>query len=153
MERDNFMEDVIKGGIDNVKKPLAASHWPLVFWGIRAIVMFTLFALVMGCGKSLPSLDGVNLTDWKNDKNGCNSLREGMAYNVIAQKEKLLALSETDIIKLLGKPDQNELYKRNTKFYKYYFQRGPACAVDSLPPKSITLRFNAMGLAKEIVVE
>ena len=76
-----------------------------------------------------------------------------MADKMVAQKNDLLALSETDIITLLGKPDQNELYKRNQKFYKYYFQKGPGCADDSTASKSITFRFNAMGLAKEIVVE
>jgi hypothetical protein len=101
----------------------------------------------------LPELEGINLTDWKNDKNGCSGSRKAIADKMIAQRNELLALSETDIIKLLGKPDQNELYKRNQKFYKYYFQQGPGCLADSIPSKSITFRFNAMGLAKEIVVE
>ena len=125
--------------------PFTSCRLPVAFAG--------LFILLIGCGKPLPNLDGVNLTDWKNDKNGCSGTRQRMADNFVAQKDKLLALSETDIIKLLGKPDQNELYKRNTKFYTYYFQQGPGCAADSIATKSITFRFNAMGLAKEIVIE
>jgi hypothetical protein len=151
MARDNFIECRIKGGMENWRKSLASG--PLAVLNLRTMVGGTLIALVMGCGKPLPSLDGVNLFDWKNDKNGCIGLRKKMADQVIAQKDKLLALSETDIITLLGKPDQNELYKRNQKFYKYYFQRGPDCVIDSIQPKSMTLRFNAMGLAKEVTVE
>ena len=107
--------------------------------------------LLVSCGKSLPTIDGLNLTDWKNDKNGCNGLREKMTEFVIKQKDKLLSLTETDIIQLLGKPDETELYKRNEKFYKYYFTSGPGC-VKATTQKSITLRFNAMGLLKEAVV-
>jgi len=110
-----------------------------------------MFAL-LGCGHPIPKLEGMDLTEWKNDKNGCNGLRQKMTELVIKQKDKLLSLTETDIISLLGKPDETELYKRNEKFYKYYFSNGPGCA-GSASRKSITLRFNAMGLLKEAVVD
>ena len=108
--------------------------------------------LLIGCGKPLPTLDGVNKAEWMSDKNGCNGLRKKMTEFVIKQKDKLLSLGETDIISLLGRPDETELYKRNEKFYKYYFSNGPGCP-DTANQKAITLRFNAMGLAKEAVVE
>jgi hypothetical protein len=106
----------------------------------------------MNCGTPLPKMDGVDLNAWKNDKNGCSGLREKMKELVIQQKDKLLSLTETDIVSLLGKPDETELYKRNEKFYKYYFTNGPGCA-STAKGKSITLRFNAMGLLKETVVD
>lgn len=69
------------------------------------------------------------------------------------QKNKLQGLSESQIIELLGRPDQNELYKRNQKFFSYYLQSSPACLTDSLPPVKLVLRFNAMGRAKEVSLE
>ena len=73
---------------------------------------------------------------------------------LVSQKDKLLALSELDIVDLLGKPDEQELYKRNQKFYYYFIEPSPEC---SLPSEGASLRlvirFNAMGLAKEIVTE
>jgi hypothetical protein len=116
------------------------------------VYVILLILILIGCGKSLPTLDGINLTDWKTDKNGCQGIRLTMAGNMIAQKEKLLALSETQIINLLGKPDENELYKRNEKFYRYYFSNGPECSADGRS-QSMNLRFNAVGMMKEVVVE
>jgi hypothetical protein len=57
-------------------------------------------------------------------------------------------LSETQILQLLGRPDQNELYKRNQKFY-YYWITGPDCSTDSTKLK-LGIRFTAMGISKEI---
>lgn len=76
-----------------------------------------------------------------------------MKESVVAQKDKLLALSETDMLKLFGKSDEMELYKRSEKFYKYYFNGGPGCAKDTIAASAMIIRFNAMNLAKEVVVE
>lgn len=76
-----------------------------------------------------------------------------MVTAIEAQKEKLLALDEMAIVKLLGKPDRNELYKRNQKFYYYYLQPGEDCSSFAGSAKRLAVRFNAMGLAKEIIVE
>jgi hypothetical protein len=109
--------------------------------------------LLISCGKPLPSLENVNLQDWKNDKNGCTGLRLAMKESITAQKDKLLSFSETDMIKLLGRSDETELYKRSEKFYKYYFNGGPGCAKDSVQASTMIIRFNAMNLAKEVVIE
>jgi len=71
-----------------------------------------------------------------------------------SEKDKLLALTEMEIIDILGRPDQNELSKRNQKFYYYYINPGPACkATSDAPAKKLSIRFNAMGLAKEVAIE
>ena len=76
-----------------------------------------------------------------------------MIETIRKEKEKLLALDEVQVIKVLGKPDRNELFKRNQKFYHYYLEPSVGCsnAVDT--PLRLSIRFNAMGLAKEIVIE
>ncbi|HEX6892106.1 MAG TPA: hypothetical protein VF141_15470, partial [Chryseolinea sp.] len=61
-------------------------------------------------------MEGIDVTTWKNDKKGCAGERLEMKEAILSQKDKLLALSELDIVDLLGKPDQEELYKRNQKF-------------------------------------
>jgi len=110
--------------------------------------------LLGSCGKSLPVLDGVDQLSWKKDKNACAGKRSEMIEDIQAQKEKLLALSELEIVELLGKPDQNELYKRNQKFYYYFVQPSLACDSSKADhPTRLVIRFNAMGLAKEISVE
>ncbi len=119
--------------------------------------MKKLFILVwlitVACGKNLPALDGIDLKQWKTDKNGCFHFREKMIGSLRAQKEKLKGLSEDDIIALLGRPDQNELYKRNQKFFYYSLEPSAKCEASVPSPKKLLIRFTAMGFAKEVVVE
>lgn len=70
-----------------------------------------------------------------------------------AEKEKLLSLNELQIVELLGRPDQNELYKRNQKFYYYFLQPSPDCPAPAPEALRLVIRFNAMGLAKEVSIE
>jgi hypothetical protein len=122
----------------------------------NTICSFSLFTFIFfSCGKSLPSLDGVDLKSWSEDKYGCSGKRSGMEKSLVAQREKLLALGELQIVELLGKPDQNELSKRNQKFYYYYLQSAKDCnnSDSTITPKRLAIRFNAMGLAKEVQVE
>jgi hypothetical protein len=121
----------------------------------RGFVFFIVFAVVLsGCGRDLPELENIDLDQWKSDRNACGSYRVTAAAPLIAQKDKLLALKEMQVVELLGRPDRNELYRRNQKFYYYYFKPAPDCATYR-PENSMRLaiRFNAMGLAKEVLVE
>lgn len=112
------------------------------------------FFLLCSCGRPLPEMDGMDVAAWANDKNGCAGTREKMSEALLSQKEKLLALSELDIVEVLGKPDQQELYKRNQKFYYYYIKPSADCGLSSDSASlRLVIRFNAMGLAKEIVTE
>jgi hypothetical protein len=122
----------------------------------NTICSFFLFAFIFfSCGKSLPTLDGIDLKSWHEDKNGCSGKRLSMEESIVAQHEKLLALGELQIVELLGKPDVNELSKRNQKFYYYYLQSAKECSNSdsTIAPKRLAIRFNAMGLAKEVQVE
>ena len=110
--------------------------------------------LFSSCGKDLPELEGMDLVSWKNDKNACSGKRLEMLKSIESEKTKLIALSEMDIVALLGKPDQNELYKRNQKFYTYFVQPSAACDAGLTDrPRRLVIRFNAMGLAKEVSIE
>jgi hypothetical protein len=115
----------------------------------------SLTVILISCGKSLPELEGIDLRTWKDDKNGCGNIRSSQIESLRAQKNKILALDEMQVVKLLGKPDRNELYKRNQKFYLYYLQPSEECTSIKplIQPLKLTIRFNAMGLAKEIAVE
>ena len=111
------------------------------------------FFMLWSCGRPLPHIDGVD-DAWKNDKNGCAGARTKMSDVLLSQMEKLLALSELDVVDVLGKPDKQELYKRNQKFYYYYIRPSADCNVSSTSGSlRLVIRFNAMGLAKEIGTE
>jgi hypothetical protein len=83
----------------------------------------------------------------------CKDLRNSVLQHVINSKDQLLALEEVSIVEVLGKPDERELFKRNQKFYYYYTRPGEACPNPSPPAPKLVIRFNAVGLAKEIYVE
>ena len=118
-----------------------------------ALLSLTLFLLLTSCGNPLPELKDVDLTAWKADKNGCSGKRQESIEALRSQLTLLQGLSEMEVIAMLGKPDQNELYKRNQKFYYYFLEAGPACINPVEKPLRLSVRFNAVGLAKEVLVE
>ncbi|MBX2946786.1 MAG: hypothetical protein KF725_13205 [Cyclobacteriaceae bacterium] len=113
----------------------------------------SILLLFASCGKPLPALNNLNLDEWRSDREGCNGQRAGMEQAIRSEKDKLLALDEKQVITILGRPDQNELYKRNQKFYTYFLAHGPACDPSPGQPLKLIVRFNAMGLANEVTVE
>lgn len=119
----------------------------------RLSILFYLLVLLTSCGKTLPTFDNLDLEMWKKDKDGCNGYRFETREAIETNIEKLKGLSEMDIVNLLGSPDQNELYKRNQKFYTYFLQPSASCSQPVINPKKLVVRFNAMGLAKEVTVE
>lgn len=114
---------------------------------------FLFVLLVSSCGNPLPTLEGIDLTAWKDDKNGCVGYRSQSLEALQLQKDKIKALSETEIVKLLGRPDRNELYKRNQKFFHYFLEPGVVCGIDNKTPKRLSIRFNATERAKEVIIE
>jgi hypothetical protein len=124
------------------------SHLSLPFLSIILI-------LVSSCGKSLPELTNIDLEVWQQDRNGCLGKRAEMKNSLEQQKNKLLGLSETQIGEILGRPDDNELYKRNQKFYHYAIEASKNCGAVPLnsSPKELIIRFTAMGIANEVSIE
>jgi outer membrane protein assembly factor BamE (lipoprotein component of BamABCDE complex) len=120
---------------------------------IRICLSLLFLALCVGCNKPLPELKGIDVPGWKNDANGCNNQRASMRTAIDREKEKLLGLDEVQTVKLLGSPDQEELYSRNQKFYYYFIDPAAQCATgnDSTAEK-LVIRFNAVGLAKEVSI-
>jgi hypothetical protein len=112
------------------------------------------FLILSSCGRSLPDIEGIDITAWKNDKNGCAGERAKKTDELLSQKDKFLALSELDVVNLLGKPDEQELYKRNQKFYYYFLKPAGDCNATSQGESlRLVIRFNAMGLANEVGTE
>jgi hypothetical protein len=115
--------------------------------------VLALFLFLVACGKSLPDIKGFDRDRWKNDRNGCGMQRAALSDAVLLSKDQLLGLSEMDIVAVLGNPDQQELYSRNQKFYRYYLEPNDKCSSPSTHPKKLVVRFNAVGFAKEINLE
>jgi hypothetical protein len=121
----------------------------------RSLSIVTIALLItLSCRNAPPTLDQIDLDAWKGDKLACAGKRTSMRAAMQSQSNKLLALSEKEIIDLLGKPDENELYTRNQKFYYYFLEPSKACSETVTgEPRRLVIRFNATGLAKEVSLE
>lgn len=110
--------------------------------------------LCFSCGKPVPTLTGIDTDGWAQDKNACGDSRASMRNAIDQEKDKLLGLDQMEIVTLLGRPDQNELSERNQKFFYYFVERAPACGGDAdSTAKRLVIRFNAVGLAKEVSIQ
>jgi hypothetical protein len=109
--------------------------------------------LAFSCGKKLPELTGIDRPSWIADKNACMGKRTIMISSIKQEKDKLLSLNEMQVVDLLGRPDQNELSKRNQKFYYYFLEPAPDCMPKVDSSSRLVIRFNAMGLAKDVSIE
>ena len=121
---------------------------------MKKLAWVVLSLLFITCGKPLPDLAPIDLEQWKNDKGGCTRHRIIFLEEIQKQKDELKGLSEKDIIQLLGRPDHNELYKRNQKFYYFDIEPGKNCNDHTATAgQQLIIRFTAMGFAKEVSVE
>lgn len=120
---------------------------------MKILAFLGLCLLILSCGKPLPDLSPIDLNQWKADKGGCAQMRNRFLVDLQNQKDELKGLSEKDIIAVLGRPDQNELYKRNQKFYRYDITPGKSCASPLVAGQRLVIRFTAMGYAKEVSIE
>lgn len=119
----------------------------------KVLIVGLLMLIIQGCTRPLPQITAVDMQQWKADNHGCKGYRQSTAEALLQQKEKLLGLSENQILKLLGKPDAAELYKRNQKFYYYALAADSTCDHSAAHSQIMALRFNATGLVKEITLE
>jgi len=113
--------------------------------------LFSLIVL-LGCTNPLPTLTSFEKEKWEEDKHGCFGDRELILPNLISQKEKLLTLTEGQIMKLLGKPDKIQLYQRNQKFFMYSIN-SIECDESDRSLRELIIRFSAMGRSQEITIE
>jgi hypothetical protein len=112
-----------------------------------------LFIVVTNSCSTTPVLKDFDLESWKNDKNGCNKKRIDLADQLISQKNKLLSLDEMEMVSAIGKPDRHEIYKRSEKFFYYSIDPDSSCTPQIQQARTLVVRFNAVGLAKEISIE
>ena len=113
-------------------------------------LLFILFA--SGCTDS-PSIEGLDLELWKNDKYGCDYVRFDYLEILVKGKDKLLNRDQNVIEAILGSPDEHQLDKRKQKFFYYYLEPGPKCGEDISHPIRLQIRFNALGLSSEVFFE
>ena len=120
---------------------------------IKNTLKITLIALLLFSCSGNPLLNGFNSKAWVSDHDGCNSTRKDLAPQIIVSKDKLMGKTEDRILDNFGKPDRNELYDRNQKFYIYYLDPGPLCHSPDPDPEMLIIRFSAIGICNEVFIQ
>ena len=122
--------------------------------GIACILL-----LSYACSSKPIEIEGFNGYVWQQDKWGCGNEREKMLVPLMNNKEQLLGMREPKLFRLLGKPDEMELYTRNQKFLIYYLEPNLHCTA-ALPAETektnasaLHIRLNAMGMAQEMFIK
>lgn len=115
-----------------------------------------LFILITACS-STPELSIAEFDAyiWKRDKYGCSGNRLPMARALEEERDQLMGFSEQEILKVLGRADEQELYKRNQKFLRYYLTPNSLCDTTEnvaalKKPTMLQVRLNAIGMVNEI---
>ncbi|MCC5929596.1 MAG: hypothetical protein JJU28_10155 [Cyclobacteriaceae bacterium] len=119
---------------------------------ILAIFLFAATVMLSGCYRKKRLVD-FDSDRWIEDRQGCSSERILMKDELLKVKFKLRGKSTSEITDILGKPDAQELYQRNQKYYIYYLEPGPNCTVkENTKPLCLYIRFSAVGIASEITL-
>lgn len=105
--------------------------------------------LMASCTKKA-DLGDFNQEQWKNDPNGCLGERAQMVDDIREAKSKLLGLYQKSIIKVLGRPEQEELYKRSQTYYIYAIDPSKECSEPDADPRFLRIRFTSLGIANEV---
>lgn len=112
----------------------------------------SVLVLLIACSPSI-EIDDFDSKSWKSDRNGCQSIRGDFTQTLLDSKGQILGQNERAILKLLGRPDKNELYRRQQKFYIYYVEAGPLCEdIGQDSASYVSIRFNATGYAREMAL-
>ena len=119
----------------------------------RSLFLMIAACLLAHCSQ-VTTIDGLDTETWKTDKNGCNKSRQTLEKSFLEHKDKLKGYSQREIGRILGKPDEVDLYKRNQKFFVYHIFPGRRCeGVDITGrPRSLYIRFSAMDVSNEVFV-
>lgn len=118
----------------------------------KAVVPIIFLLLISSCTKRV-DLGDFDAEKWRLDVNGCSGERALMIDDLIEAKPNLLGLYQKKIIKALGAPEEQELYKRSQTYYVYYIDPAGTCADHEEDPRILEIRFTSLGIANEVNIK
>lgn len=116
---------------------------------LQILFIFSVASLTFGCTKKVDYGD-FDIKAWQDDANGCSGVRAGMGDDLLELKPKLLGHYQKKIIKVLGDPEEQELYRRSQTYYIYYIDPAGDCTDAIQNPRKLEVRFTALGIANEV---
>jgi outer membrane protein assembly factor BamE (lipoprotein component of BamABCDE complex) len=119
----------------------------------KAFILLNLL-FVIAC-KEAPKLDNFDKIEWTKDRQACQNLRKKYLQSIENQKDKFKSLGQNQVMQLLGKPDIQELYNRNQRFFVYFYEKGGQCEgkADIINGKVIKIRISALDAVTEVLIQ
>lgn len=114
------------------------------------LYVFMVWAILIFTACRYEKIENFDFQKWKNDSKGCKNERWELAEILEKQSEKLMGLSQAQVVGLLGKPDAQELLKRNAKIFTYYLSEGSQCGQGSQEGIALIIHFGALNYVSEI---
>lgn len=108
--------------------------------------------LLSACTKKVETGD-FDARAWREDKKGCSGVRSTMIDDLLELKPNLLGHYQKRIIKVLGDPEEQELYKRSQTYYIYYIDGASDCPNAIQNPRKLEIKFTALGMANEVNIK
>lgn len=116
------------------------------FWGL----------FFLSACKESPRFANFDSEKWKNDRMACKNERKELIPILKDRGDELKGLDIVQIQRIFGTPDVNQLYKRNQRFYIYFYEMGLQCEERSKvgleQSKVLKIRFSALDTVTEVVV-
>lgn len=122
---------------------------------MKNIIFYSLvFLLFISCQGNV-EIEGFDGEAWRSDKKACKGIRQQMEPTLKDVKSQFKGLSEYKILEILGKPDQQELYERNQRFFMYFIDPAAECknTANIANQTKLVLRFSATGRVSEIMID
>ena len=115
-----------------------------------------LLILFTSCGKGV-EIENFDKNAWKNDPLACKNTRKAQIEALDKGKDLLKSLTPKQLINTLGRPDRQELYERNQRYYLYFYEKGAQCdgELDINLEKTplIRIRFSAIDIVTEVIIQ
>lgn len=119
---------------------------------MKKIIQLTIgICLLNACTKKADPGD-FDVKAWLDDPKGCQGVRATMSEDLAELRPKLLGCYQKQIIKVLGTPEEQELYRRSQTYYIYYIDPAEDCPNAAQNPRKLEVRFTALGIANELNV-
>lgn len=118
----------------------------------RIFLLFLLTGLISNCTPKA-DLGDFDTKKWKADIKGCSGDRAEMIDELQEVKRNLLGLYQKTVIKHLGQPEEQELYKRSMNYYVYYIDPATECENGVEEPRYLEVRFTSLGIANEVNIK
>ncbi len=116
----------------------------------RRWAQLLVLGLFVSC-KSVPDIVGFDSKAWKSDINGCEGKRNALAPALENERKKLRGIAETDLVHVLGTPNEIQVLERQQRIYIYWIQHPNFCKDATLENKEVRIRLSAVDRVTEVL--